>query len=106
MATALAAFWHLGQGQVSHDDIAFSPENPLLVAVVVRVACLHAASRFVVSGAEGEADITLFLVVGGIAAIVPSQRLCINWLGVDRRASGGLITLPNVIALPRHEDAW
>jgi hypothetical protein len=73
---------------------------------VVRVACPHAASRFVVSGTEGEADITLFLVDGGIAAIVFSQRLRINWLGVDRRASGGLNTLPNVIALPRDEDSW
>jgi hypothetical protein len=71
--------------------------------VADRVGLLHGAERRVVRGCEGEADTTLFLVGGVIAALVSEKRLRSQWLEEARRAAGGLESLPDFIALPRDE---
>ncbi len=87
-----------------HDDKCFFPENAVLGPVADRIGLLHGAERRVVSGCEGEADMTLFLVDGVIAALVSKKRLRSQWLEEARRAAGGLESLPGFIALPRDED--
>ncbi len=68
-----------------------------------RIGLLHGAEHRVVRGCEGEADTTLFLVGGVIAALVSEKRLRSQWLEEARRAAGGLESLPDFIALPRDE---
>jgi hypothetical protein len=87
---ALLAFGHLGCGFYSHDDMSFFPENPLLGPAADRIRSLHRATRQVIRGAEGEADTTLFLLNGAIAAVSSSRRLRAGWLEECRRARGGL----------------
>ena len=104
LAEALAAFGSLSRGCYSHDDLSFFPENPTLGPVSDRVQCLHGARRVVISGAEGEADVTLFLVAGAIAAVVSTRHLRVRWLEECRRSRSGLESLPDFIALPRDEE--
>ena len=99
LAEALDAFAHVGSGQFSHDDKCFFPENAVLGPVADRIRLLHRAERRVVRGCEGEADMTLFLVGGAIAALVSGKRLRSQWLEEARRDAGGLETLPDFIAL-------
>ena len=104
LGSALAAFAHFGSGHFSHDDKSFYPANPTLGAVSDRVRGLHHARRFVVQGAEGEGDTTLFLVDGAIAAVTSTHRIRTGWLDDCRRSCGGLESLPDFIALPRDEE--
>ena len=90
----------LGSGHFSHDDTAFFPDNPVLGPVVDRIRCLHHVTRRAVGGAEGEADCTLFLVDGAIAAIASTRRLRAGWLEDCRCACGGLESIPDFIAPP------
>ena len=82
----------------------FFPENAALGPVADRIRLLPGAERRVVRGCEGEADTTLFLVDGAIAAVVSGKRLRSQWLEEVRRDAGGLESLPDFIALPRDED--
>ncbi len=68
LAEALVAFAHVGRRPFSHDDKCFFLENAVLGPVADRISLLHGAERRVVRGCEGEADMTLFLVGGVIAA--------------------------------------
>ena len=102
-AMALAASGHIGSGHFSHEDKCFYPVNVALGPVADRVRLLLGAERRVVRGCEGEADITLFLVGGAIAAMVCGKRLRSQWLEDARRDAGGLESLPDFIALPRDE---
>jgi hypothetical protein len=75
LAEALDAFAHVGCGQFSHDDRRFCPENAVRGPVADRIRLLHRAERRVACGREGEADMTLFLFGGAIAALVSGKRL-------------------------------
>jgi hypothetical protein len=101
---ALLAFSSLGSGQFSHDDRCFYPDNVVLGPVSDRVTLLAGAERRVVCGCAGEADTTLFIVGGAIAAVVSSRPLRSRWLDGARRSVGGLESLPDFIALPRDEE--
>ena len=68
------------------------------------IGLLHRAERKVVRGCEGEADTTLFLVDGMVAAVVCWRRLRVQWLEEARRDAGGLESLPDFISLPRDEE--
>ena len=80
LAEALVAFALVGRGQFSHDDKCFFPENAVLGPVADSIGLLHGAERRVVRGCEGEADMTLFLIGGEIAALVSEKRLRFQWL--------------------------
>ena len=70
---ALEALWQfaqLGNGQFSHDDRCFFPTNVVLGPVADHIGLLHRAKRKVIRGCEGEAETTLFLVEGTVAAVV------------------------------------
>ena len=69
-----------------------------------RVSELQTASRLVIRGAEGEHDWTIFVVAGRAAAVVADRRIRIRWDEETRRATGGLETMPDFIALPRDEQ--
>jgi len=101
----LAAFGQVGSGHFSHDDTCFFPEHAALGPVADRIRLLPGADRRVVRGCEGEADITLFLVNGAIAALACGKRLRSQWLEDVRRDAGGLESLPDFIALPRDVDS-
>ena len=100
---ALRAFQPLAVGAYSHDDHHFFPACPELGPIADRPTILARAERLVICGGEGEADSTLFLVDGLIAAIASTRPLTIRWLESLRRAAGGLESLPDFIALPRDE---
>ena len=55
-------------------------------------------------GCEVEADTTLFLVEGTVAAVVCGRRLRVQWPEEARRDAGGLEPLPDFISLPRDEE--
>jgi hypothetical protein len=86
-----------------HDDKCFFPENAILGPVANSISLLQGAEHRVVRGCEGEADMTLFLVGGVIAALVSEKRLRSQWLEEACRAAGCLESLPDFIALPRDE---
>ena len=81
---ALSLFEQLGNGQFSHDDRCFFPTNEALGPVTDCIGLLHCAGRKVIRGCEGEADTTLFLVEGTVAAVVCGKRLRVPW----RRRTG------------------
>ena len=62
------------------------------------------AKRMVTRGCKGEADTTLLLVEGTVAAAVCGRRLRVQWLEEARRDAGGLEPLPDFISLPRDEE--
>ena len=95
--------WVLGCGY-STDDHCFYPDAPGLGPISDRVRELHYASQLVIRGAEGEHDWTIFVVAGRAAAVVADCRIRIRWDAETRRATGGLETLPDFIALPRDEQ--
>jgi hypothetical protein len=84
----------------------FFPKNAILgpVADSIGLSLLHGVERRVVRGCDAEADMTLFLVGGVIAALMSEKRLRPQWLEEARRAAGGLESLPDFISLPRDED--
>jgi hypothetical protein len=47
---------------------------------------------------------TLFFVDGAMAALMGGNRLHSRWLDEVRRDAGGLVSLPDFIALPRDEE--
>ena len=100
---ALHVFGFLDAGAYSSDDRCFYPDAPGLGPISDRVSELHDASRLVIRGAEGEHDWTVFVVAGRAAAVVADRRIRIRWDAEIRRATGGLETLPDFIALPRDE---
>jgi hypothetical protein len=104
VAAALAAFAQVSSGQFSHDDKCFFQENVVLGPVADRVCLPPGAEGRVIRGREGEADIPLFLVHGVIAALACGKLLRSQWMEDVLRASGGLESLPDLIALPRDED--
>ena len=87
-----------------HDDRCFFPSNEGLGPVADHIGLLHRAERKVVRGCEGEADTTLFLVDGMVAAVVCWRRLRVQWLEEARLDAGGLESLPDFISLPRDEE--
>ena len=101
---ALQVFGFLDVGAYSTDDCCFFPDAPGLGPISDRVRELHDASRLVIRGAEGEHDWTIFVVAGRAAAVVADRRIRIRWDTETRRATGGLETLPDFIALPRDEQ--
>jgi hypothetical protein len=74
-AGAMEAFGTLGRGSFSHDDKCFYPESAALGPIADRIGLLSTARRLVVSGCEGEGDITIFLLAGAVAAIVSDKSL-------------------------------
>ena len=68
-----------------------------------RIGLPHRAERKVIRGCEGEADTTLFLVEGTVAAVVCGRRLRVQWLEEARRDACGLES-PDFISLPRDEE--
>ena len=101
---ALWLFAQLGNGQFSHDDRCFFSTNEVLGPVTDRIGLLHRAERMVIRGCEGEADKTLFLVEGTVAAVVCWRRLRVQWPEEARRDAGGLEPLPDFISRPRDEE--
>ena len=101
---ALHTFGYLDAGAYSADDRCFYPEEPGLGPISDSVSELQTASRLVVRGAEGEHDWTIFVVAGRAAAVVADHRIRIRWDAETRRATGGLETLPDFIALPLDEQ--
>ena len=94
----------LVSGQFSHDDCCFFLSNEALGSVADRIGLLHRTERRVVRGCEGEANTTLFLVDGMVAAVVCGRRLRVQWLEEARRDAGGLESLRDFISLPRDEE--
>ena len=85
MVAAQAAFSQVGRGQFSLYDKCFFPENVVLGSVAYRVRLLMGAEHLVVRGCAGEADVTLFLVDGEVAALVQEKRPALSgW----RRCAG------------------
>ena len=101
---ALHNFGLLDVGAYSTDDRCFHPDAPGLGPISDRVSELYNASRLVIRGAEGEHDWTIFVVAGRAAAVVADRCIRIRWDAETRRATGGLETLPDFIALPRDEQ--
>ena len=101
---ALHTFGYLDVGAYSADDRCFYPDAPGLGPISDRVSELQTASRLVIRGAEGEHDWTIFVVAGRAAAVVAERCIRIRWDAETRRATGGLETLPDFIALPRDEQ--
>ena len=101
---ALHLFSNMADGAYSHDDWAFYPSSARLGPLAARVEILCRAERFVCAGATGEQPVTLFVVDGEIAAIASTGPLRVGWLEDNRRARGGLETLPDFFALPRDEQ--
>ena len=58
----------------------------------------------VIRGVDGEHYWTIFVVAWRAAAVVADRRIRIRWDAETRRATGGLETLPDFIALPRDEQ--
>ena len=84
MVAAQAAFSQVGRGQFSLYNKCFFPENVVLGSVAYRVRLLM-AEHLVVRGCAGEADVTLFLVDGVVAALVQGKRPALSgW----RRCAG------------------
>ena len=102
--TALRAFATVGRGHFSHDDKCFYPDNAALGPVADRVALLAGAERRTIRGCAGEADTTLFLVGGEVAAVVSGRKLRSHRADGAERSRGGLESLPDFIALPRDEE--
>ena len=85
MVAAQAAFSQVGRGQFSRYDKCFFPENVVLGSVAYRIRLLMGAEHLVVRGRAGEADVTLFLVDGVVAALVQGKRPALSgW----RRCAG------------------
>jgi hypothetical protein len=103
LTPALKAFRVLDAGAYSYDGRCFYPDAPQLGPLADRPSVLSRAVRWVIRGAEGEHDTTLFMVEGLIAAVVSPRPLQIRWADDLRRAAGGLESLPDFIALPRDE---
>ena len=101
---AMALFSCLGGGRYSHDDHCFYPCTASLGPLSVRLALLAKSDRFVVPGADGEGNITLFIHPEGICAVVSDRRLRSRHLADIHRAPGGLLSLPDFICLPRDES--
>ena len=101
---AMALFSCLGGGRYSHDDHCFYPCTASLGPLSVRLALLAKSDRFVVPGADGEGNITLFIHPEGICAVVSDRRLWSRRLADIHRAPGGLLSLPDFICLPRDES--
>ena len=55
-------------------------------------------------GCEGEADTTLLLVKGTVAAVVCGRRLRVQWPEEARRDAGGLESLSDFISRQRDEE--
>ena len=104
MQRAITAFSRADNGAYSHDDRNYYPADPALGSLADRPAALHRAERFALKGAEGEQDLTLFLIDDHLVAISSARRLRIGWLEDTRCHRGGLETLPDFIALPRDEQ--
>ena len=100
---ALHTFGYLDVGAYSTDDRCFYPDAPGLGPISDRVSELQNASRLVIRGAEGEHDWTILVVAGRAAAMVADRRIRIHWDAETRRATCGLETLPDFIALPLDE---
>ena len=66
-------------------------------------AALQCAEGIVLKGAEGEQDLTLFMIDDHLVAISSARRLRIGCLEDTRRNRGRLETLPDFIALPLDE---
>ena len=101
---ALHTLGYLDVGAYSADDRCIYPDAPGLGPLSDRDSELQCASRLVLRGAEDEHDWTIFVVVGRAAAVAADRRIRIRWDAETRRATGGLETLPNFIALPRDEQ--
>jgi hypothetical protein len=104
LGAALHAFGGLGAGHYSHDDRCFYPANAALGPVRDRCALLGQATVRVIQGCEGEANLTLFLCNHEIAAIVGDRPLRAARVAAEHRATGGLESLPDFIALPRDSE--
>ena len=101
LADGMRAFGGLGPGHFSHDDRCFYPDNVALGHIRDRCSLLGKATTRVIKGSEGEPNLTLFLLGLDIAAIVSSGSLRPSRTTEAHRASGGLESLPDFIALPR-----
>ncbi len=89
--------------QFSLYDKCIFPENVVLGSVAYRVRLLIGAEHLVVRGCAGEADVTLFLVDGVVAALVQGKRPALSgWRRCAGPRRSRIIT--DSIALPRNED--
>ena len=90
--------------QFSHDDRCFFPTNEVLGPVADSIGLLHCAERKMIRCCESEADTTLLMVEGTVAAAVCGRRLRVQWPEEARPKTGGLESLPDFISLPRDEE--
>ena len=98
--------WLLGCGRVLAEDRCFTLTClGWVLSATERASCrMLRGWLFAVRNWEGKHDWTIFVVAGRAAAVVANCRISIRWDAETKRATGGLKTRPDFIAMPRDEQ--